>query len=235
MKLNRYAVGAAVLTLTAAAFAVQPFMIMVQPKEGQTNTYKTVGKFDIMGMGAEATFMIESKIVKVTDTTYEETSRQYDGMVNVGGQEMEMPSESTPTTTATMDFHGLTTAFDDPTGMAGPDGWRMATLGTVYRPAKQLNPGDEWTHKFKGNDDGAVEAEGSYKLIGEETWNGMDVLKIEYTVKETAGSMPASSTGTSWIRKSDNIMVRNVANWKDVPVGGAPEPISGTFTTELVK
>ena len=74
-----------------------------------------------------------------------------------------------------------------------------------------------------------------YTIVGEEKIDGTDTFKIQYKTIETDGTDPASIEGTVWIDKANCGLVKGSQKWTNVPMPGAPMPISGTFTMERVK
>lgn len=200
------------------------------PKVGDVMRYKSTAKFNMSGMDGTATFTDRQKVTAVEDGVVTIESTQEDGMILIMGQEMPM---GTLTGVLKMKMNGVVTSAE------GDDGFgdmRMANIGSFIRPDKEVEQGDSWTHKFPGDTKvGTVNAEATFKYIGEENALNEAAYKVEFEYKETEGTYPASSKGTFWISKANGQVLKSVATWKDVPVAGAPEPINADVTTELMK
>ena len=72
-----------------------------------------------------------------------------------------------------------------------------------------------------------------YKVLGEETVDGVATWKVSRTMKELEGESIATADGTVWINKADGTLVKQVDVWKNAPVPNAQAPVDGTFTLEL--
>jgi len=221
MKKRIHSIGVlAIIALSAVAMAaVDGFSIARKPKEGDTHKYKMTADVDISGLPISVKGLLSEKVTKVEadgSFTQEETQIELKAVIN--GAEQDIPSSGSSTMVYLPSGEIKSIAGDE--GKA--ESYRMANLALVYNPGKALNVGDTWSYEIKANKDtGAVAAKADYKLLGEEKVGTVDTLKIQATVKETAGDAPASSDGTVWISKEDGSAIKSDAKWVNAPFPGA--------------
>jgi hypothetical protein len=123
---------------------------------------------------------------------------------------------------------------DDST--AGASAYRIANLQSMIDPGKPLNVGDVWSVDIKADSKtGAEAAKADFKILAEEKVDDVDTIKVQANIKETSGSDPAASEGTYWLEKANGSVVKAELKWTDVPIPGAPTPISGTVNLTRAK
>lgn len=217
----------AVVAISATALAITDgFRISRKPKEGETIKYRMTADVDFGGMAIKAKFLVAEKVTKVeADGTYKVEQNRLEGKVDVNGQEQDAPGGGASTTTYAANGEVKEVTGDNTTG----DTYRMANLGVLIDPAKDLAINDTWTYEGKADKKtGAVAVKGEFKLLGEEKIGEWDTLKVKATLKETEGTDPASSDGTIWINKADGTAVQMESKWVNFPFPGAPAPINAT-------
>ena len=232
MKLKMLGILAVLATATAFA-AVDGFSVARKPKEGEEIRFRMTGDVDFGGVAITLKGLVSEKVTKVeADGAYKVEQAQIELKANIGGQEQDLPSGGATTTSFAKDGN-----VKEITGeQANPDAYRLANLGLMIDPGKTINVGDTWTYEVKPDaKTGAVAAKAEYKLLGEEKVGEWDTLKIKATVKETTGTEPASSDGTTWISKADGSMVKSESKMVNAPFPGAPAPITATLKMERQK
>lgn len=68
-----------------------------------------------------------------------------------------------------------------------------------------------------------------FEVVAEEKIDGVDTLVIKSKIAEVSGSEPASIEGKTWLSKADSQLVKAEMKYANVPMAGAPGPISGNF------
>ena len=117
---------------------------------------------------------------------------------------------------------------------ATPEAYRALTLTTVKLPDFALAKDKTWTWEAPGDSKtGTVKAKADYKVVGDEKMHDIDTWKISFTVVETDGAAPASSSSTVWISKSDASLVKSESTVKDLPIKGVGA-MSGTQSMNMV-
>jgi hypothetical protein len=232
--MKRISIAAGLALLGAAALAVaglQDYSLKRTPKEGETTKYKMVGTMEVLGQQVTLTATVLNKVLKVDNEVYSVESSQVDGKINFGGNEMELPNMGSTTTKYKADGTVLEVQGEG----VEMGGYRMANLLSAIMPAKNVKVGDTWTSEVKADaKKGTVDVKGTYKFDSVEKCEGHDAAKITYEMKESNSETPAVVTGTVWIELKSGNMVKVDNAWKDVPVPGAPGPVSGKFTLTLV-
>lgn len=225
---TRFAMGIGLLSaaVVAAAF-VADYTLNYSPKVGTTTKYKMSGVFDFEGTEIMFTASTSNKVLEVKangDYVIEEV--QDNAKVSFGGQEMDAPSGGPNRTT----FSPSGKVVDMQGDMVDGSAYRTAGVSSFYKPTKAVKVGDSWKIELKGDSKlGSVDSVASYTVEAEEAVGAWQTLRIAFDVKETTGSQPASSSGKIWIDHRDGEMVKVEGRWKDVPVPGAPAPITGTM------
>lgn len=226
-----FVVGAALALFAVAAAAQDSVNLRVMPAKDASFKIKYTGEISLMGVDAKAQYTQTSTISAVTENSFTITSGSPVGTVEFGGQTMEMPDMSS---TTTIGIDGITTKVE---GMAaGPEAYRSAAVATVFRPAAPVAVGSEWTWNADANAElGTLKMEGKYKLEAIEEIAGEKAAKISMDVKEVEGASPASGKGTVWISTTTGMVIKSTGDFKNLPMPGAPEPVSGKLTSEIVK
>jgi hypothetical protein len=234
MNMKLKTLGLLTLALSATALAAfDGLSVMRKPKEGEQIRYRMTADVDFGGMAIKAKFLVAEKVTKVeADGSYKLEQQQLEGVVDLNGQEQEMPSSGPTVTVYTKEGEIKEISGAETT----PDSYRLANLGLMRDPGKTLNVGDTWTHEIKADaKTGAVAAKAEYKVLAEEKVGDWDTVKVSQTIKETEGTDPASSTGTVWLLKEDGSTVKAESKWVNAPFPGAPGPINATVKMEREK
>lgn len=220
------------MAVMASAAAVQDAVnFRVNPAAGSVFKYRTTGTLAVMGMEAKIDYTSKTTIVSVENGVVVSEVSETKGSVDLGGQVMEMPDMGT--SKATLSALGVTTNMEGE--MTGPEAWRTAMVQTVTRPEAPVAVGTEWTWSQAGDTaKGTRATEGKYKLVAIEEVEGRKVAKIEMEVKETTGADPASAKGTLWLDIANGMPFKTEVEIKNMPIPGAPEPISGKMVITLV-
>jgi hypothetical protein len=218
-------IGVTLLALSAVAMAAQAFTIKRTPKQDEVAKYRMKGEFEVLGQQATFTGMVQEKVLKVAeDGNYTIESSQLEGKVNINGQEIEM--NSPPSVSVYKPGGDIVEIQGDSSEAA----YRSAILNQFFEPGKPVAVGDSWTKEIAGAPrTGGIGAKADFKVLGEEKVGTVDTLKIKATIKET-GAEPASTESTVWLSKADSTLVKIEGKWNNVPMPGAPAPISGNVT-----
>ncbi len=230
--MKRFSFGAALLMVGAAAMALaglQGYKLKRTAKEGEVFKYKMSGELDVMGQSVGFSATMVNKTTKVeANGDYIVEGSQLDAKINIGGSEMDIPAGGATMTT----FKPDGTVLDVKGEGVEAGGYRMANLMTMIVADKELKVGDTWTSETKGDaKKQTVDLKGTYTLDSVEA----EVAKVSFEIKETGGEAAASVKGVAWISTKDGNLVKTETAWKDVPVPGAPTPVSGKMTMTLVK
>lgn len=226
---TRFTLGSMVLAAAVLAGAwTADYTFKYTPKVGTTTKYKMSGTFDFEGMEILFTADVSNKITKVNpDGSYTMEEAQTDGKVSFGGQEMEAPAGSPNLTT----FDASGRVLDIKGDMVDASAYRTACVSTFYKPSKSVKIGDSWTVEIKADEKlGIIESKAVYTVEAEEQMGQWNAVRIAFEITELTGTTPAGSSGKIWIDPSDGEMVKVEGLWKDVPVPGAPAPITGKVT-----
>jgi hypothetical protein len=220
------------MAVMASAAAIQNTVnFRVNPAAGTSFKYRTTGTLSVMGMEAKIDYTSKTTIVSVENGVVVSEVSETKGSVDLGGQVMEMPDMGT--SKSTVSALGVTTKLEGE--MTGPEAWRTAIVQTVTRPEAPVAVGSEWTWTNAADTTKGTRAvEGKYKLVAIEETDGRKLAKIEMDVKETSGADPASAKGTLWADIANGMPFKTEVEIKNMPIPGAPEPISGKMLITLV-
>lgn len=228
-------VGFALAAMTAMASAqdAATFSLKRVVKVGDSINFKLQADLDIAGGTATFTADVNEKVVSVQPNgDYDVESNQSNAKVNFNGQEMDAPQGGPQTTTYNANGEILDIKGEQ---ADQPGARRVANLGIVKSPDQPVKVGDTWTYKIDADSKtGAVAATAEYKVEDAEKVGDRDTVKVSYTVKETEGSDPASNQGATWFDAKDFSTVKGESTWTNVPIPGAPGPVSGKVTLTRV-
>lgn len=221
-------------TAVVAAFAVvADGTFKINAKKDDVYKYKVTGSFTVMGQDVKVTFNNTEKIKEVTEKGYITENKQDSMKIDLGGQEMDGP-EGTSSTEYASD--GMVTKVDDPTGEDPAGAYRFAVASVIIRPGKEVKIGETWTKEFAANKEkGLPKAKATYKYVKDEEVLGFKTALVEFDYSEQEGDLPAGNKGKVWIDPVTGFMVKMDSEWKNMPIGGAPEPISGKAVIERIK
>lgn len=219
------ATAISLVAVAALAFTFETYNLKRAPKEGNAATYSINANMQVMGQEFEFSADLAEKIKKVAENG-EYTVESTQSNIKVAGQEAGAPE-----TVSVSTFKPNGELVKKEGGDSSPEGNRMSLLESFISPDTEINKGDSWTKDIPANKDrGTVGTKATYKLEGEEKIGDVDTLKITYSIKETEGDKPASTQGTTWLRKDDRSMVKEEATWTDMPIPGVPAPVSGKIS-----
>lgn len=231
MRFSKLFVAVGVTALAMLGSAGQDTPLKMTALVNDVRNYKMTGNMSVGGTEAKVTGKITQKVIKVEDNgniTIQET--QSDMQIEFNGQQMQGP-ESVAVSVIKPDGTVAEVRGEN----AGPDAYRLATIETIKLPDFALANDKTWTADFPADSKtGVVHSKGEYKVLGSETLHGVDAWKIQMKVGELDGDNPASTEGTTWISKKDGSLVKMEGKGKNLPIAGAPGPVSGTETIELV-
>lgn len=221
--------GIALMLLASVAFATQDGVVLkYKPKKGDVTKLQVKGSLQFGGMDITVVLHTQTTVKEVNeDGSYTMEEKTLGGTANLGGQ--EIPIEETPGSTTVHNADGGLKEIrgDD----IGPEAYRLAALNDPALPKTALKVGSKWDSESKADTEkGTVDVKRSFEVIGEETIDGVETIIIKGKVAETQGSEPASIEGKTWLAKSDGQLVKAEHKYANVPMKGAPGPISGNFT-----
>ncbi|HRK22589.1 MAG TPA: hypothetical protein PLX06_12305 [Fimbriimonadaceae bacterium] len=234
MKNKPFGLAMALLAGAALAYAgVQEYTLKRTAKAGEVFRYQMSGELELMGQSVGMKAITVNKTVKVEPNgNYVVESTMTDGKISINGGEMDMPEQTGTTTT----FKADGTVVDVKGEGVEQGGWRMANLMSAIVPERGLKVGEGWTSEVKGDTKKqSVDVKGTYTLEAIEKTEWGDAARVKYELKETSGDVAASMSGTAWIDTKTGNMVKMDSVWKDVPIPGAPAPISGKMSMHLLK
>ena len=221
-------------TAVVAAFAVvADGTFKINAKKDDVYKYKVTGSFAVMGQDVKVTFNNTEKIKEVTEKGYITENKQENMKIDLGGQEMDGPDGTSSTEYAS---DGMVTKVDDPTGEDPAGAYRFAVASVILRPGKEVKVGESWTKELPANKEkGLPKAKATYKYVKDEEVLGFKTALVEFEYTELEGDLPAGNKGKVWLDPVTGFMVKMDSEWKNMPIGGAPEPISGKAVIERVK
>jgi hypothetical protein len=225
--------GIAILLAAATAYAIDGVVLKYVFKKDDVRKVRVKGTLDIQGMEVTINMINQSKVREVSaDGTITLEDNMVEGKVVFGGQEMDIPSQS-----GTVVIMKPTGEVKEIKGEEISEGsYRVQNLMGFIPPTEAVQVGSKWKKETPANKE--TKAPGyvsNYTILSEEKIDGTDTFKIQYKTVETEGTDPASMEGTIWIDKSNCDIVKGSQKWANVPMPGAPMPISGNFTMERVK
>lgn len=219
------ATAISLVAVAAIAFTFETYNLKRAPKEGSAATYTIKANMQVMGQDVDFSADLAEKI-KMVAPNGEYSVEASQTNIKVAGQDVPAPETVSVTT-----YKPNGELIKKEGGDTSPEGYRMSQLEGFIAPDSEINVGDSWTKELAANKErGTVATKATYKLEAVEKVGDVDTLKISYTIKETEGDKPASTEGTTWIRKDDRSMVKEEATWTDMPIPGAPAPVSGKIS-----
>ena len=225
--------GIAILLAAASAYALDGVVLKYVFKKDTVTKTRVKGTLEIQGMEVSVNLVNQSKVLDIAEDgtiTLEDTMTE--GKVSFGGQEMDLPAQTG--TKVTMKANGEIKEIKGEEITEGS--YRVQNLMGFVPPTEAVQVGSKWSKEVAANKDTHAPAfKSEYSIVGEEKIDGFDTFKIQYKTAETEGSEPASMEGTIWIDKANCGLIKGSQKWVNVPMQGAPMPISGSFTLERVK
>lgn len=219
----------------AASFALaqDPVSLKRNAKEGDSAKYKLQVDTEFGGMKIKFTANVLEKVTKVNaDGSYVVSSEQSEAMLDMDGQQQPAPAEIGALVSTVYRPDGTVAEITGDT--VNPDAYRMSNLQTVVWPKDNVGVGSKWTNEFKADAaKGSVDGVGNYEIVAREKIGSHDCFKINFDYKESSGSDPATSKGTSWIDVATGLMVKTQSEWTNAPIAG--QMISGTASLTLAE
>lgn len=233
MKLNRKIfLATSFFTLAAVALALDGAPLRIKATGGDVHSYKLTASMSINGMDVKVSGNIKHKILKVEDNGNITTEESQSGLkIDFGGQTIDAPDS--PATVSVLRSDG--TLVEIRGAAAGGPEYRLANLDIIKFPDFALEKDKTWEYDVKADEKtGAVKMHADYKVLGDEKVGGVDCWKISLKSKELTGDQPASVDATVWLGKADALLIKYQAKGVNLPIPGAPEPVSGDQSLELV-
>lgn len=209
--------------------------LRVTAAKGETHKYRAVAKYEILGKTLVQTQTIVTKVQAVdaaglitTEETITVVAQQYDNQ----------PVPGTKTTSiSVMRPDGTYVSVSDPNSALTPSGeaMRLENLTTIRLPDFAFDKGKKWSWDCPADTkSGAVKLHADYKVAGSEKINGVETWNVEFHSSEDAGQPVARAEGEAWLSKTNGLLVKMEAKCENLPYAGAPGPVSGTQSLELV-
>ncbi len=220
--------GIAMMLLASVALATQDGVVLkYTPKKGDVLKLMIKGSLQIMGTDVTAELHSQTTVKEVgEDGSYTVEDKTTSGKINLGGQEMDIPESPGSVVVHNADGSVKEIRGDD----IGPEAYRLAALNVWDFPKTAVKVGSKWGGEIKKNaDKGTEDMKTSYEVVAEETVDGVDAIVIKSKVSETSGGTPASIEGKTWFSKADSQLIKSEMKYSNVPMAGAPEPITGNF------
>ena len=225
--------GIALLLAAASAYAIDGVVLKYGYKKDSVTKVRIKGTIEVQGMEVTINMINQSKVMDIADDgTVTLEDGMVEGKVTFGGQEMDIPGQTG--TKVIMKPNGEVKKIIGDDVTAGT--YRVQNLMGFVPPTEAVSVNSKWS-KVAATDKETMAPgyKSDYTIVGEEKIDGTDTFKIQYKTIETDGTDPASIEGTVWIDKANCGLVKGSQKWTNVPMPGAPMPISGTFTMERVK
>jgi hypothetical protein len=224
-------IGLSVLFAAAAAYAQDGVMLKYSWKKGAVAKTRMKGTLEFGGQEISVNILNQEKVLEVGDdgsATVEQSVVSL--IVNMGGQEQDMTGSSGGSIIAVYNPDGSVKELRGENIEAGA--YRMQNLMAFIQPKESLKVGSKWSKEVAADKDRGTPAyKGEYSVIADEKVGKWDTLKIKYKISESEGTDPASMEGTFWVSKEDASLIKGEATWANVPMAGAPFPISGKFSS----
>lgn len=142
-------------------------------------------------------------------------NRQTGGEFASGGATRKVPDSGS---TTKFKLNGELLSADPP--YASPAQARFGQLLQIVVPSEKASIGTTWTWKTPPSEtNGQIGVEGKGRCVAFEERLGTKCAKLELTMKETSGDMPASCSTTVWVSINDGLPVETVIAMSDVPLG----------------
>jgi hypothetical protein len=225
--------GIAILLAAATAFAIDGVVLKYAYKKDAVQKMRIKGTLEVQGMEVTVNMINQSKVKDIAeDGTVTLEDGMIEGKVAFGGQEMDLPAQTA--NTVVMKANGEIKEIKGEEVSEAT--YRVQNLMGFVPPTEAVQVGSKWKKEVAANKDTKAPAyKSDYSILGEETIDGTATFKIQYKTIESEGSDPASMEGTVWVDKATCTLVKGSMKWSNVPMPGAPMPISGNFTMERVK
>jgi hypothetical protein len=225
--------GIAILLAAASAYAIDGVILKYAFKKDSVAKMRIKGTIEMQGMEISINMVNISKVREVSeDGTITLEDSMSEGKVVFGGQEMDIPA--TPGTVILMKSTGEIKEIKGEDINEGV--YRVQNLMGFIPPTEAVQVGSKWKKTVGANKDTKAPAfSAEYTILADEPVDGVPAFKIQFKNMETDGSDPASMIGTVWVDKANCSVLKSSTKWANVPMPGAPMPISGNFTMERIK
>ncbi|MCE9559483.1 MAG: hypothetical protein K8R88_11075 [Armatimonadetes bacterium] len=225
----------ALLCTSSASFA-GTYDFARKVKVGDTFTYNQTLKYKEEDSEIEMLQKSTMKYIKVNDDgsvviAQEDTPTS----MTAGGEKIDLGEEGVPSTKSEMTIlkNGVTDGIKEEEA-DNPVAYRLANLTGFIRPKNQAETGDVWEFEFKADEKKhSVAAKAKYKVGEEEDVAGFKCVKVTFEVAETEGKNPGKVKGAYWIRISDGVEVKMVADAEKLPID-EEDSIDAHLTLEIV-
>jgi hypothetical protein len=195
----------AALSLTTWAM-MEGVLVKHLVKKGDTMKYKMSSEMDAGTMTA----VVTDTVTSVTDAgDYIVESKMTEA--KFGDMDIQQYIEGFDTTTYSSSGEVLKAAGAGNTN-------REAHIKSLPLPTTPLNVGDTWTHDFKKDDAGGVNAKGTYKVEAREMVGTHDTFRIHISMKEAIDQDPASVDEQAWIDIKDGSLVKSTGTLTNLPI-----------------
>lgn len=221
------------LVFSAAALSAGKHALNLkrQARVGDTLTYDIAAAFDYKGHSASLRMQQTEKVTKADDSGYDVESTVCACSMKHDGKESAVPAGDA--TCSSYSPAGALTAIQP-----SPDDhvtFRKADMLAFVAPDRDVAVGDDWTQQWQADSSkGTPDAVTKYHAEGEEQVSGYDTVKVKFAYKESNGAYPLSSEGYEWVSTKDGSVVKIDAKFKNLPMGDAEVPVSGTFQMQRV-
>ncbi len=231
-KVSSLILGAALLSALAYAVA-DTFSLARVAKVGDAATYKFTAKLDFSGVNIEITGKTDDKVLSVgQDGVIEYESVQSGLVVKTPDGEQEIDEEQK--TKMTIGSDRVVVKYGDE-GDEDASSLRLALLGTVLKPGKDVAIGEKWSGTIKHTHKETYPVTANYEVVGTERIGAWDTVKIKISTKETEGDEKASAEGHVWIIIADGLSAKEELTIKNAPFAMSPTPIDMTISVERTK
>jgi hypothetical protein len=179
-------------------------------------------QYDVTVFEEEAQTRLQAvQIERVTavddDGGFAKTVRLEDAQVTFNDQTVPMPNQ--PTVLQSYDSRGVIQNIVGEN--TSPDVYRLEVLNTFVGMAGGHDVGDAWVLELPANGQkGWVATRGEYEFVAIEEINDEPAAKLRFDVTEKEGSLPASNTGTVWLRLSDGEILKLESSLENAPLLG---------------
>ncbi|MBS1707424.1 MAG: hypothetical protein JSS65_01745 [Armatimonadetes bacterium] len=213
-----FLVAASLLVTALAAAAIDAYTLKRTAKAGDTTKSKVTLDLEANGMSINAAIDAVSKVIDVkADGTIVEESVQKHLVVTAGGSELANQDDAGKATT-TRDARGIVSAIETSED-GGGNKWRNERIISLIYPEKPVNIGDKWTYESKADKSKDLPlGTFTYEVKGKEKVKDKEVLRINYTFKETGVDDAIESEGYMLVSIATGEVLKSDGKVKNYPI-----------------
>jgi hypothetical protein len=231
--MRKYALLLAAATFGLALAAVAEFDFKAIRAVGEKSKTKVTAEIEIQGIKVEQSYVTSEEVTEVKDGLVTSKSSMSEQKIVVNGQEQPAPPDRTNVSKSKLT--GELVESDNTSEQPLDVQKRISRVTAVVPPEKPVGVGGSWSVTLpKDEKSGLVPGKLDYKVVAVEKVGKWDVVKVDYSFKETEGGTPLSAKGTMWLttKKFDNVKADIVVENFEAP--GVPMPLTVKLKIERI-